>query len=188
MAITLPHRSNADILESQYHQWLQDPSSVDSTWSAFFEGFQLGNAVEKPLKSSAAAISAPDGGVQTKVDQLVLAYRSLGHSKADLNPLAKSAPKSAALELAALGFADNDLDRQVASPLFRGGKSISLRDLIAGLESIYCRRIGVEFSHIQNPKVREWVREKFEAAASNLSVPAETQREMLRQVLSVESF
>jgi 2-oxoglutarate dehydrogenase E1 component len=188
MATTLPHRSNADILESQYHQWLQDPSSVDSTWSAFFEGFQLGNALEKPPTTSPAPVSASDAGWQTKVDQLVLAYRSLGHSKADLNPLAKSAPKNPALELGALGFGDKYLDRQVASPLFRGGKSTSLRELIAGLESIYCRRIGVEFSHIQNPRVREWVRDKFEAAATNLSVPAETQREMLRQILSVESF
>ncbi len=188
MAITLPHRSNADILESRYHQWLADPSSVDSTWSAFFEGFHLGNALEKPLAAASSGAPAVDGAWQTKVDQLVLAYRSIGHSKADLNPLAKSAPENPALGLAALGFGEKDLDRLVSSSLFLNGKSSSLRELIASLESIYCSRIGVEFSHIQNAQVRDWVREKFEAAAINLSVPAQTQRAMLRQILSVESF
>jgi 2-oxoglutarate dehydrogenase E1 component len=92
------------------------------------------------------------------------------------------------LGLAALGFGEKDLDRLVSSSLFLNGKSSSLRELIASLESIYCSRIGVEFSHIQNAHVRDWVREKFEAAAINLSVPAQTQRAMLRQILSVESF
>ena len=131
MAITLPHRSNADILESRYHQWLADPSSVDSTWSAFFEGFHLGNALEKPLAAASSGAPAVDGAWQTKVDQLVLAYRSIGHSKADLNPLAKSAPENPALGLAALGFGEKDLDRLVSSSLFLNGKSSSLRELIA---------------------------------------------------------
>ena len=33
---------NTQILEEKFHQWLDDPSQVDATWAAFFEGFSLG--------------------------------------------------------------------------------------------------------------------------------------------------
>ena len=33
---------NAQLLDEQFHLWLDDPTSVDPTWSAFFEGFSLG--------------------------------------------------------------------------------------------------------------------------------------------------
>ena len=33
---------NAQLLDEQFHLWLDDPTSVDPTWAAFFEGFSLG--------------------------------------------------------------------------------------------------------------------------------------------------
>ena len=191
MATTLPHRSNADLLESNYEQWRLNPTSVDTAWAAFFEGFELGNAIQKngsgPLAAGATS-GVVEAGFQTKVDQLVLAYRSLGHLKAHTNPLSKEPPQADLLELNALGFGPADLDRQVSSSLFQNGKALRLRDLIASLESLYCGRIGAEFTHIENPTVREWVRERFETMASAHPVSAETQRRMIRQILSVESF
>jgi 2-oxoglutarate dehydrogenase E1 component len=191
MATTLPHRSNADLLESNYEQWRHNPTSVDTAWAAFFEGFELGNAIQKNGAAPQAATSATggqDAGWQTKVDQLVLTYRSSGHLKAHTDPLSKTPPQVEMLELQSLGFEAADLDRQASSPLFRGGQSYRLRDLIAALESIYCGRIGAEFSHIDNPAVRDWVRERFETMATAHPVDAETQRRMIRQILSVESF
>ncbi|HEY6841590.1 MAG TPA: hypothetical protein VI114_10250, partial [Chthoniobacterales bacterium] len=35
---------NADLLDEYYQRWKQDPASVDSSWSAFFEGFELGSS------------------------------------------------------------------------------------------------------------------------------------------------
>ncbi len=194
MATTLPHRPNADLLESNYERWRQDPASVDTVWSAFFEGFELGNASSKNGTGQSTAAprsgtepSAVDGLWQTKVDHLVQTYRSLGHLKAHTNPLSANPPEAPLLELSALGFTGADLDRPVSTSLFRNGQTLSLRELIANLESVYCRHIGAEFSHIENPAVREWLREKFEAVAT-VAVPAETQRRMIRQILSVESF
>ncbi len=183
MSITLPHRSNADLLEANYALWKKDPTSVDSTWSAFFEGFELGNLVQK-----GAGTGGGDGAWQTKVDQLIQTYRSVGHTKAHLNPLSKTAPEAPLLSLETLGFTQKDLDRPASSALIANGKQFVLRELIAALENLYCKHIGVEFSHIQNPKVREWVREKFEAVAAASTVSADTQKRMLRQILSVESF
>jgi 2-oxoglutarate dehydrogenase E1 component len=191
MATTLPHRSNADLLESNYEQWRLNPTSVDTSWAAFFEGFELGNAIQKnggAPQSVASPSGTAEAGWQTKVDQLVLAYRSLGHLKAHTNPLSKTPPQVDLLELKAFGFTATDLERQVSSSLFRNGQGFLLRELIGVLESIYCGRIGAEFSHIDNPTVREWVRERFEALGTDHAISAETQRRMIRQVLSVESF
>jgi 2-oxoglutarate dehydrogenase E1 component len=188
MAITLPHRSNADLLEAQYQRWLQDPHSVDSTWSAFFEGFQLGNSTQPQGEETTGTVGTGDTAWQTKVDALVLAYRSLGHTRAHVDPLSAEAPGNPDLSLQSLGFGEKDLERTVASTLFPVAQGQTLRGLIRALESIYCGHIGAEFMHIQTPRVREWVRERFEAEASRLTVNAETQRRMLRQILSVESF
>ena len=40
------HAENAHLLEEQYEQWRVNPSSVDATWRAFFEGFELGTQLE----------------------------------------------------------------------------------------------------------------------------------------------
>ncbi|NBV86099.1 MAG: 2-oxoglutarate dehydrogenase E1 component [Verrucomicrobia bacterium] len=199
MATTLPHRPNIGVLETNYERWRQNPTAVDPVWSAFFEGFELGNtsigSASVPDKSKSTqngANGAPIAGGfdqqwQAKVDRLVLTYRSLGHLKAHTNPLSPTPPESPLLALETLGFSQEDLSRDAASLLFRNGQQFKLSSLIAALESIYCRHIGAEFAHIENPAVREWVREKYEAAAA-LEVPAETQLRMIQQILSVESF
>ena len=45
--------------------------------------------------------------------------------------------------------------------------------LIASLERIYCDKIGTEFMHIQNPRVRNWIREKIENRPAESEVPQE---------------
>ena len=189
MATHLPHRSNADLIEAHYELWRKDPACVDPAWSAFFEGFELGSVVQRPVSSAPSGGGVDGDGIwQSKVDRLVQSYWALGHTKAHLNPLAPAAPEAPLLTVQALGFDPNDLARPCSTPLFGNGKVQKLKDLIDSLESLYCRRIGVEFSHIQNPKVREWVREKYEQAAADIRPPAETEKRMLRQILSVESF
>ena len=131
MATTLPHRSNADLLEANYELWRKDPNSVDSTWSAFFEGFELGNLVQK-----GGGTGGGDGTWQTKVDQLIQAYRSVGHTKVHLNPLSKTAPDAPLLSLETLGFTAKDLDRPASSALFAGGRQFVLRELIAALDGL----------------------------------------------------
>ena len=46
-------RGNLELIEAEYQRWRADPTSVDETWRAFFEGFELGQA-----RSPAAGESA----------------------------------------------------------------------------------------------------------------------------------
>ncbi|MFM8931687.1 MAG: 2-oxoglutarate dehydrogenase E1 subunit family protein, partial [Gemmataceae bacterium] len=41
---TVASAMNREIIESTYQQWRLDPSSVDPSWSFFFEGFEAGLA------------------------------------------------------------------------------------------------------------------------------------------------
>ena len=37
-----PHSENAEFVDGLYQQYLQDPTSLDGEWRAFFKGFELG--------------------------------------------------------------------------------------------------------------------------------------------------
>ena len=65
-----------------------------SGWAAFFEGFELGDLEERD-GAAIAQIEAEAGDIslQTRVDGLVYAYRTLGHTIARLDPLADKLPK-----------------------------------------------------------------------------------------------
>jgi 2-oxoglutarate dehydrogenase E1 component len=194
MAISFAHRSNSDLLDQNYERWRKDPASVDAQWAAFFEGFELGNTVSaknggtSATAAPAEGVATADSPLQTRVDGLVYSYRTLGHTVARLDPLADEAPKNPLLSLRELGFGEKDLDLTVGSKFYLGGQRMKLRELIASLESIYCRHIGVEFMHIQNPRVRNWVREKIEGTTPEDAIPAEVRLRILRQLAKVESF
>ncbi|HEY2138518.1 MAG TPA: hypothetical protein VGH00_00455, partial [Chthoniobacterales bacterium] len=43
MHLSFANRSNLDLLEENYRRWQEDPQSLDPSWLAFFEGFELGD-------------------------------------------------------------------------------------------------------------------------------------------------
>src|SRR5438874_7116581 len=182
---------NLDLLEENYRRWQDNPESVDSGWSAFFEGFELGDL---NLRNGAAEVAAhppgeiSEGPLQTRVDGLVYAYRTLGHTTARLDPLAKKRPENPLLSLRELGFSEKDLGLQVSSKFFLDGRKMTLREMIALLERIYADTIGAEFQHIQNPRMRNWVRHRLESRPAKHDTSREAQIALLRSLLETETF
>ncbi len=189
MALFFANQSNAQLIDQNYEAWRKDPASVDATWAAFFEGFELGST--RPGTNGAAATApetaAGETPLQTRVDGLVYAYRTMGHTIAHTDPLAKNRPENPLLKLSEFGFGEKDLDLTVSSKFLLGAKAMRLREMIAKLEAIYSSNIGFEFMHIQNPKVRNWLREKIETR-EQWSVDATTKVRMLRHLMKVEMF
>ena len=191
--MTLTTRPNAELLDDTYQRWLKDPAAVEPSLRAFCEGFHLG--FEKFEQNVPGTNGAPQDGpsmpcdtsLQTRVDGLVYAYRTLGHTLAWTNPLAKQRPQNDLLSLRELGFEEKDLELVVATKYFLGGAAMKLRDLRAKLESVFCEDIGFEFMHITNPRVRNWLRERIENR-SQWNVDAETKARMLRHIHEVEAF
>ncbi|HEY3663800.1 MAG TPA: 2-oxoglutarate dehydrogenase E1 component [Chthoniobacterales bacterium] len=191
MRPTFATRGNLDLLDEQYRRWESDPDSVDATWRAFFEGFELGNT---PYRNGAVAAVAPprtgteEAPLQTRVDGLVYAYRTLGHTIAWVNPLADQRPENPLLTLRELGFSEKDLDLQVSSKFFLNNKKMTLRAMIAALEEIYADTIGTEFQHIQNPRVRNWVRDRIESRPAKHQASVQVEIALLRLLLESEAF
>src|SRR6516162_11241151 len=100
MRTSIAARANLNVLEQNYARWQEDPASVDPSWAAFFEGFELGNLPQR----NGAGLAAPqkvtrESPLQTRIDGLVYAYRTLGHTIARVNPLAEKRPENSLLSL-----------------------------------------------------------------------------------------
>src|SRR6266699_7116491 len=179
MRTSIAARANLDLIEENYRRWRRNPESVDSGWAAFFEGFELG---EVPEHDSAVTkpVELRESSLQSRVDGLVYAYRILGHTVARIDPLAEKRPENPLLTLRELGFSEKDLDLRVSSKFFFDNREMTLREMIAALESIYAGPIGSEFMHIQNTRIRDWVLHRLESRPEKHSTPKQVQVALLR--------
>jgi len=183
---------NADLLDEYYQRWKQDPASVDSSWSAFFEGFELGSSASRNGKSGGVPDRVGEitefDRLQDRIDGMVHNYRILGHTQAQIDPLAQARPETPALTLTSLGLEDVPLDTVVSSRYFQQSRSMTLGEMIDTLRAIYCGPIGVEFMHIQNETVREWVRDRVETRVALPQPDPASQKRLLRCLMETETF
>ncbi|KAK8093615.1 hypothetical protein PG997_000300 [Apiospora hydei] len=111
-----------------------------------------------------------------KVQLLVRAYQARGHHKANIDPLGIrneskgfTNVKPRELQLEHYQFSEKDLDAEYSLgpgilPRFKrdGREKMTLREIIAACEKIYCGSYGVEFIHIPDREKCDWLRERVE--------------------------
>ncbi|MEM7145724.1 MAG: 2-oxoglutarate dehydrogenase E1 component [Verrucomicrobiota bacterium] len=185
-----PHL-NVELLDEKYALWKDDPKSVEATWAAFFDGFELGCAHLKASGGSGTGVAGGEGlelAKRARIVSLVYTFRTLGHNGAWVNPLNRNPPDEPRLSLGELGFSEEDLDKEVATQFFRGGERMNLGELIEELRAIYCDRIGYEFMHIQDAEARNWVRDRIENRTRAGAIPTEAKRKVLGWLIEAESF
>ncbi len=189
--------ANLPQLEEMYERWKQDPQQVDRDWQMFFAGFDLG--LDRPPESSAgdgtpkAAPSTdlarqPGRNEQERVDSLIDAYRDIGHTICELDPLGfNNLAYNPALELKAFGLHDEDLDHEFACDRITGlGRRARLRDIIDYLKATYCGHIGVEYQHIQDRIIRSWVRDEVERDRNQPSLSRDEKQRVLMKLHQAE--
>src|SRR5205814_48799 len=110
------------------------------------------------------------------------------HTIARVNPLAEKRPDNPLLSLREFGFSDKELDYPVSSKFFLDDRQMTLREMIALLDQIYAGSIGAEFQHIQNTRVRDWVRHRLESRIFARPPSPEIQVALLRSLLEAETF
>ena len=131
---------------------------------------------------------------QAKVNQLVNMHRVRGHLIADLDPLQVKEPKMhSELDPATYGLTIWDLDREFLtgsdSGIYAqvGGQAkMALGDLLGVLRDAYCRTVGVEYMHIQDPVEKRWMQEKLEGA--DRSISNDEQRHILGRLNAAEAL
>lgn len=197
MNSSVASRLSAELLEQKYASWLDDPRSVEPTWSAFFEGFELGSArLKKPGQTDeagAAGVPASLDGehhltFRGRVVSLVYNYRTLGHTQARINPLEESPPQNPRLAVEKFGLGESDMDRDASTQFFRSGATMTMREMVAALEKTYSGHIGFEFMHIHNTEVRNWIRERIEGRTERPEPATGEKKRLLSWILEAELF
>ena len=131
---------------------------------------------------------------QAKVNQLINMYRVRGHLIADLDPLQVKEPKMhAELDPATYGLTIWDLDREFLTgsstgiyAMVGGAPKMTLGDLLGVLRDAYCRTVGVEYMHIQDPVEKRWMQEQLEGA--NPYIEPDEQRHILSRLNAAEAL
>ena len=97
-----------------------------------------------------------------RVQELINSFRVRGHLMADIDPLEYVQRTHPDLEIENHGLTFWDLDREFVTGGIGGKRTMKLRDILGVLRDSYCRKIGIEYMHIQNPDERLWIREQVE--------------------------
>jgi 2-oxoglutarate decarboxylase len=98
-----------------------------------------------------------------RVQELINSFRVRGHLMADVDPLEYVQRSHPDLDIASHGLSFWDLDREFVTGGLGGKRTAKLRDILGILRDAYCRKVGVEYMHIQNPEERQWMQERLEA-------------------------
>ncbi|MGB2690261.1 MAG: 2-oxoglutarate dehydrogenase E1 component [Desulfobacterales bacterium] len=148
-----------DYIDSQYKQWKADPNAVSRDWRFFFEGFEMGHGMDREAD---AVYDEKQVLKQSRVDELIRRYREIGHLLACLDPLTACPTDHPLLNLFAFDLTLKDLDAKFYAKGLIENKRVSLKDIINTLKETYCRSIGVEFMHLQDPQERKWLQDRME--------------------------
>ncbi|ABB32987.1 2-oxoglutarate dehydrogenase, E1 subunit [Geobacter metallireducens RCH3] len=169
--MTILPGADPEFIESLYLRWRDDPAAVSTQWHAFFSGYELGRGIP-----GAEALPPKLAAKQSAVDSLIYRYRDLGHLLACTDPLSPCKLEHPLLALDRYDLGEVDLDRTFHPRRFLK-REATLREILATLRETYCRSVGVEFMHIQDPAVRSWLMERMEPVRNR---PAFSREEKLR--------
>jgi 2-oxoglutarate decarboxylase len=97
-----------------------------------------------------------------RVHELIHAYRVRGHLMADTDPLEYKQRRHPDLDILQHGLTLWDLEREFATGGFGGRPTMKLREILGVLRNSYCRTVGIEYMHIQDPEERAWIQERVE--------------------------
>jgi len=126
-------------------------------------------------------------GKQARMVELIHAYRVRGHLMADTDPLEYRQRSHPDLEVESHGLTMWDLDREFATGSFGGERRfMKMRTILGILRDSYCRTVGIEYMHIQDPEQRLWLQERVERPHEK--TPREEQLRILQKLNQAEAF
>jgi 2-oxoglutarate dehydrogenase E1 component len=121
-----------------------------------------------------------------RVQEMIHAFRVRGHLLADIDPLEYHQRSHPDLDIANHGMTLWDLDREFATGGFGGRPFAMLRDILGTLRDAYCRTLGIEYMHLQDPEQRKWIQDRLERKQDK--VDRDEQLRILRKLNEAEAF
>ncbi|MBW2277041.1 MAG: 2-oxoglutarate dehydrogenase E1 component, partial [Deltaproteobacteria bacterium] len=191
----------------QWQQYLRDPSSVSSEWREYFaelerrEGRVSGERPTITIGRAQLATDERPGGedcercgrdaamaeLQHRVDELIRNYRVRGHRAANVDPLGAPHWVPPELDPAFYGFTDAELDLEFRVSAL-SDEPLPLRLIIERLRATYTGAIGVQFMHIDDLQVRQWLEQRMEGSLNRIELDRATQMRILERLTDAVMF
>ena len=158
---------------------------LDGFWNRAFESLRI------PLEPVAWVRDTTydpelETGKPARVAELIHAYRQRGHLAADTDPLTYRLRRHPDLDITSYGLSLWDLDRSFPTRGLGGRDRATLREILKMLRDAYCRTVGVEYMHIQDPAQRAWWQERLERDWEDIG--DEERRRILTKLEQAEAF
>jgi 2-oxoglutarate dehydrogenase E1 component len=206
---------NAAFEEGLLGEYLAEPSRVSPPWRRYFADLlasdrkstraalatappgeepaapPLQSAVKPPRAvpdGEATALQLDGARLQDRLRNLMQSFRGRGHLAARLDPLGLSRPEPDDLLPSAHGISDADLDRTVSGESVEGAETQTVRDVVERLRNTYCRYIGVQFLHLDDPAVRNWLQQRMERSENHIRLSRAEQLRILTRLTDAVIF
>ena len=202
--------ANAPYVEELYEAYLANPAAIEPAWRDYFDklanlpgvgAYQGPDVAHTPIINSFAQRAkegtlhaAPRGSAlaekQTKVLQLINAYRFLGNRWAQLDPLKRQGrPEVAELEPSFYGFTEADLSTSFRTGSFdMGVEEATLREILEVLRLRYCGHIGAEYMYISDVQQKRWIQARYEPPRAQPRYPNEDKQRFLMSITAAETL
>jgi 2-oxoglutarate dehydrogenase E1 component len=174
---------SVDWLETQHRLWREAPEQLSGEWRAFFSGFDLAQEVPAGRECLDPQLALKQSGVQS----LIYRYRDIGHLLACTDPLSPCKTGQPLLDLETFNLEPGDLDRIFHTRRFMKS-SATLREILDVMQETYCRSIGVEFMHIQEPAERQWFIDRMEPSRNRTDFTRQEKFAILGKLLEAGLF
>ncbi|MBV7293026.1 multifunctional oxoglutarate decarboxylase/oxoglutarate dehydrogenase thiamine pyrophosphate-binding subunit/dihydrolipoyllysine-residue succinyltransferase subunit [Corynebacterium sp. TAE3-ERU16] len=184
---TYDHRIIQGAESGEFLRTMSQLLTDDAFWDHIFDCMQV------PYTPMRWRQDIPNTGVDknTRVMQLIEAYRSRGHLIADTNPLhwtqpGVPIPDHRDLDIATHGLTLWDLDRKFSVGGFAGREQMTLREVLTTLRRAYTLKVGSEYTHILDRDERTWLQDRLEAGIDKPT--GAEQKYILQKLNAAEAF
>ncbi len=123
-----------------------------------------------------------------RVLRMIHSYRARGHRIAQSDPLGGQSTYFPELDPAHYGFGNEHLDELFIAGDLPGGSVQTLRQILTRLGKTYCGPIGVEYTHVQDPGRKAWLREIMEEGQNHPNLDDGERRRILEKLAAAELF
>jgi len=190
---------NAGIVEEIRERFDEDPSSVDSSWAKHFhdpppatpeDRSEAGSSGDSPAEFEAmnSALGNRLADRHARALRMIHAYRARGHRIACTDPLGGNTTYFPELDPAHYGFGPQELDQPFIAGDLPGGSVQTLTEILRRLHATYCRSVGVEFTHMQDPGRKAWVRQRVENGENSTQLDSRQRMRILEKLAAAEVF
>ena len=204
-----PTEINLAFVEGLYAEYLRDPTSVSAEWQDYFASIAADAGPAAPAPSWASPTLDPIGSptpprqereqqasgngpspatLQHRVDKIVRAFRVRAHMVARVDPLDMTRRVSEELDPSYYGIHEQDMDGHISPATLSGCSLNTPRQVIERLRETYTRSIGVQFMHIDDLGIRDWLQKRMESSGNRVQLSQARQFRILAKLSDATIF